>query len=125
MFRSTVTCTGLTESEAAEAVADMLFEFSERPWQQNVTCEWKGGVLRLTAESDVDSQGLALLDEFRTPWSLTSNVRATCTSRLNRLPRFEYRHPTVNFGSRYASRPCANIAQLPMDQERGELWLTK
>jgi hypothetical protein len=65
MFRSTVTCRGLTDSEAAEAVADMLSEFSERPWQQNVTCEWKEGVLRLSAQSDVDSHGLALLDEFQ------------------------------------------------------------
>jgi hypothetical protein len=65
MFRATVVCKGLSEAEASEAVADMLAEFSMRPWQQNVTCEWGEGLLRLTAQSDADSSGMALLDEFQ------------------------------------------------------------
>lgn len=65
MFRTTVVCKGLSEAEASEAVVDMLAEFSMRPWQQNVKCEWREGVLRLTAQSDADSTGGALLDEFQ------------------------------------------------------------
>lgn len=64
MYRSTVICTGLSNEEAREAVADMLTEFAQRPWQQAVTCEWHDGVLRLSAENDADSTGMALLDEF-------------------------------------------------------------
>ena len=65
MLRSTVTCTGLTDSETVEAVSDLLSEFAERPWQQDVRCEWREGVLRLSAQSAVDSNGMALLDEFQ------------------------------------------------------------
>jgi ABC-type transporter Mla MlaB component len=64
MFRSTVICRGLTEAEAREAVIDMLSEFEHRPWQLQVVCEWRDGVLRLSAQNEVDSTGMALLDEF-------------------------------------------------------------
>lgn len=63
-YRATVVCKGLTEAEAGEAVADMLAEFSKRPWQEKVTCEWRDGTLRLSAQNDADKTGLALLDEF-------------------------------------------------------------
>jgi ABC-type transporter Mla MlaB component len=65
MFRTTVVCSGLSEGEASEAIADMLSEFAMRPWQQDVKCEWRQGMLRLSAHNDVDSTGLALLDEFQ------------------------------------------------------------
>jgi hypothetical protein len=52
------------ERRSPGAVADMLTEFAQRPWQQAVTCEWRDGVLRLSAENDADSTGMALLDEF-------------------------------------------------------------
>jgi hypothetical protein len=65
MFRTTVVCTGLSNAEASEAVADMLSEFAMRPWQEDVKCEWREGVLRLSAQNDADSTGLALLDEFQ------------------------------------------------------------
>lgn len=64
MYRTTVICMGLTEAEAREAVADMLSEFEQRPWQLDVACEWRDGVLRLSAQNEVDSTGMALLDEF-------------------------------------------------------------
>ena len=64
MYRATVICTGLTEPEAREAVTDMLSEFEQRPWQLEVECEWREGVLRLSAQNEVDSTGMALLDEF-------------------------------------------------------------
>ena len=63
-YRATVICKGLAEAEAGEAVADMLSEFAERPWQEKVTCEWRDGTLRLSAQNDADETGLALLDEF-------------------------------------------------------------
>jgi hypothetical protein len=65
MYRSTVVCTGLSEAETLEAVADMLAEFAQRPWQQSVACEWRDGVLRLSAQNEVDATGMALLDEFQ------------------------------------------------------------
>lgn len=64
MYQSTFICTGLSNEEAGEAVADMLTEFAQRSWQQAVTCEWRDGVLRLSAENDADRTGMALLDEF-------------------------------------------------------------
>jgi hypothetical protein len=64
VYRTTVICRGLTEQEAQEAVSDMLTEFSERPWQEEVSCEWRDGVLRLSASTDFDRNGMALLDEF-------------------------------------------------------------
>lgn len=64
MYRTTVICKGLTDQEAREAVSDMLAEFAERPWQENVSCEWADGILRLSASADYDNNGLALLDEF-------------------------------------------------------------
>jgi hypothetical protein len=64
MYRATVICRGLTEAEASEAVTDMLSEFQQRPWQLEVACEWSKGILRLSAQNEVDSTGMALLDEF-------------------------------------------------------------
>lgn len=45
-------------------MTDMLSEFQQRPWQLKVVCEWNEGVLRLSAQNEVDSTGMALLDEF-------------------------------------------------------------
>jgi len=64
MYRVTLTCSGLTEAEGAAAVDDILEEFRNRPWQRNVTCEWKDGFLQLSGTNEVDENGLALLDEF-------------------------------------------------------------
>lgn len=64
-YRVAVVCRGLTEPQLVEAAADMLLEFAERPWQMDVRCEAKDGVLRLSALNDFDSDGQALLDEFR------------------------------------------------------------
>jgi hypothetical protein len=64
MYRVTVVCHGVTPAQGAAAVPDMLTEFAGRPWQQNPMCTWVGGVLRFSAESEGDSNGLALLDEF-------------------------------------------------------------
>ena len=64
LYRVTVICMGLTEAQLVDAVPDMLSEFAERPWQKDVRCEAKDGVLRLSALNDFDSNGQALLDEF-------------------------------------------------------------
>lgn len=64
MYRTTVICSGLSDEEAKQAVADMLSEFAQRPWQEAVACEWRDGVLRLSAQNDADANGIALLDEF-------------------------------------------------------------
>lgn len=63
-YRVTVACHGLAPKQGAAAVADILAEFAERPWQRNPSCAWKDGVLRLCAMNDHDVEGQALLDEF-------------------------------------------------------------
>lgn len=60
----TVLCEGLTEAEGSTAPANILEEFSARPWQLDVQCSWGNGKLMLTARNDHDPAGLALLDEF-------------------------------------------------------------
>jgi hypothetical protein len=45
-------------------VSCILEEFSHRPWQREVQCEWRTSLLRLTATNESDPNGLALLDEF-------------------------------------------------------------
>ena len=64
MFRVTLICTGLTESEGSAAVSDILEEFSHRPWQTDLACEWKEGKLRFSATNDFDKDGMAMLDEY-------------------------------------------------------------
>ncbi|WP_416758164.1 hypothetical protein ACNI65_17010 [Roseateles sp. So40a] len=60
----TVACRGLLEAEGSVLPESMLLEFSHRPWNSSIKCEWDAGVLRLTATNDHDEDGQALLDEF-------------------------------------------------------------
>ena len=64
MYRVTVVCGGLTEAEGSGAVACILDEFTHRPWHKTVACEWRDGILWLSASNDYDQTGQALLDEF-------------------------------------------------------------
>ena len=55
----------MPEPVAEEAARDITREFAEhRPWYANVRCAWDGSRLLLEADSDVDENGTALLDEF-------------------------------------------------------------
>lgn len=63
-YRVTVSCTGVTKDEAVSGVPDILEEFRERPWHENVSCHWYANKLLFTAENDYDSIGDAVLDEF-------------------------------------------------------------
>jgi hypothetical protein len=73
----TVSCAGLSEAEGYAAVTDVAEEFTHRPWQQSVHCEWREGLLRLTATNDFDDDGGALLDEFRDAVMACVNSRNT------------------------------------------------
>ena len=65
MYRIVLACYGVPESAGAEAALDITNEFAEhRPWHSNVICSWDGNRLILQADNDVDSDGLALMDEF-------------------------------------------------------------
>jgi hypothetical protein len=64
LYHAILTCGGLTDSEAANAPADIVEEFGHRPWHQNVKCRWDGRLLWLEADNDYDPDGKALLDEF-------------------------------------------------------------
>ena len=65
MYQIILSCDGVPENAGKEAAADITTEFAEhRPWHQNVHCSWDGRRLILQADNDIDSNGLALTDEF-------------------------------------------------------------
>jgi hypothetical protein len=64
LYRIILECNGVPVHAGAEAARDITKEFIQRPWHQNVRCEWDGSRLILRAENDFDSDGLALRDEF-------------------------------------------------------------
>jgi hypothetical protein len=64
MYRIVLAATGIPIDEGPAGARCISEEFAHRPWHQNVTCEWDGTRLILTAENDFDSDGLALMDEF-------------------------------------------------------------
>ena len=63
MYRIVLSCDGVP-AEAGSAAADIVEEFTHRPWHKNVACAWEAGRLVLRAENDFDSDGLALTNEF-------------------------------------------------------------
>ena len=64
MFKTRVSCKGLSQDEGAPAPADILEEFTHRPRDTNVRSGWDGGLLWLEAQNYYDADGMALLDEF-------------------------------------------------------------
>jgi hypothetical protein len=65
MFRIVLACYGVPVSAGPAAAIDITREFAEhRPWHQNVRCTWDGSRLVLEGNNEVDSNGLAMLDEF-------------------------------------------------------------
>jgi hypothetical protein len=64
MYRIVLACNGVPADVGAVAACDITEEFTHRPSHQNVHCEWDGSRLILQADSDFDSKGIALLDEF-------------------------------------------------------------
>jgi len=65
MYRIVLACYGVPESAGVEAAKDITVEFEDhRTWYSDVVCTWDGVRLVLQADSDVDSDGIALLDEF-------------------------------------------------------------
>ncbi len=65
MFRVKLTCRGIPSAVGTEAASDITREFAEhRNWWFNVRCCWDGELLVLEADSDFDSDGSALADEF-------------------------------------------------------------
>jgi hypothetical protein len=64
MFRVTVNCEGISQTDWPDALADVAEEFKSRPWNKIFDCHWDGNALVLVADSDSDSDGEALADEF-------------------------------------------------------------
>jgi hypothetical protein len=65
MYRLRLVCSGVPSRAGPEAASDITAEFMDhRTWYSNVICRWDGERLILEADSDVDSEGKALLDEF-------------------------------------------------------------
>jgi hypothetical protein len=64
MHRIVLACTGVPAGDGAAGARDIAEEFTHRTWHQHVTCEWDGSRLILQADSDFDSSGLALVNEF-------------------------------------------------------------
>ena len=65
MYRVKLICIGVPPAAGGEAASDITEEFAEhRRWFSNVSCRWDGARLVLEADSDFDSDGIALSDEF-------------------------------------------------------------
>jgi len=65
MTRILLSCGGVPASAGPTAAADITAEFAKhRPQFTEVLCTWDGSRLLLRAESDWDTNGLALMDEF-------------------------------------------------------------
>jgi hypothetical protein len=64
MYRIVLVCKGVPAQAGAAGARDIAEEFTHRLWHKNVSCEWDGSQLILTADNDFDSNGLALRDEF-------------------------------------------------------------
>jgi hypothetical protein len=64
MYRIVLACEGVTVIEGASGASNIAEEFANRPWDKNVKCVWDGTQIILQADSDFDSSGLALVDEF-------------------------------------------------------------
>ena len=65
MFRITIECIDVPSNVGPSGAADIEQEFREhRPWWGQPRCTYSDGSISLTATSDVDSDGKALLDEF-------------------------------------------------------------
>ncbi len=64
MYRIVLACKGVPTDVGAVAAHDITEEFTHRPWHKNARCEWDGSQLILQADNEVDSNGLALRDEF-------------------------------------------------------------
>jgi hypothetical protein len=63
-YRIVLSCDGVPVDAGQQSASDVTEEFTHRPWYENVTWTWNGVALLLSAESDFDDQGLALMDEF-------------------------------------------------------------
>ena len=75
MYRISLACSGVPRSSGLQAAIDIADEFKDRAWYTNVQCTWDGNQLFLGADSDVDSDGRGLADEF-------SDCIAACITEL-------------------------------------------
>jgi hypothetical protein len=64
MYHIVLVCKGVPAQVGAASARDIAEEFTHRPWHKNVRCEWDGSQLILEADNEVDTNGLALRDEF-------------------------------------------------------------
>jgi hypothetical protein len=65
MYRILIECNGVTIEDGLAAATDIEKEFvTHRSWWTEPRCQYQEGKLLLSAASDADPNGLALLDEF-------------------------------------------------------------
>lgn len=64
MYRIVLICKGVPKNVGETGAREITDEFRHRPWNKNLTCVWDGFKLILQADSECDSDGLALVDEF-------------------------------------------------------------
>jgi hypothetical protein len=66
MFRIVLACGGVPTGEGAQAALDIAKEFNDvrTPRYTNSTCIFEHGSLVLSCDTDWDSDGLNLMDEF-------------------------------------------------------------
>jgi hypothetical protein len=94
MFKTTVECIGVPEDAGPRAAADIEREFLEhRTWWAQPRCVYRHGRLSLSATSDFDRDGRALLDETASSPTLAHTERyASCPrSQINDSLRRSHR----------------------------------
>jgi hypothetical protein len=65
MFRITIECIGVPSDAGPPGAIDIEQEFRKhRPWWGQPQCSYADGTISLTATSDIDADGTALLDEL-------------------------------------------------------------
>jgi hypothetical protein len=64
MYRIILACKGVPTNVGTAAARDIANEFAQRTWHKTVTCVWDGSKLILQADTEFDSDGVALKDEF-------------------------------------------------------------
>ena len=64
VYRVVLCCDGVPPDAGPQAAIDITEEFTHRPWHKGVVCSWDGHALVLQADTDFDTEGLAVMDEF-------------------------------------------------------------
>jgi hypothetical protein len=64
MGKVSLACLGIPQHEGSRVAADVAEEFTHRPWQKVLSCQWDGVTLHLVVDIDHDRNAGGVADEF-------------------------------------------------------------